>query len=414
MLRNTLLKQATQASIARSFHTSVVALNAPPKSPLQVFTETFRKEWKQSKELQDGIKALSDETGKIGQSDAFKKAKEAYEQASKRTTVIGRTIKETGEVIEKVAEDVWDSEAGKFTRRTFERTADVADKAFEPVRHTKVYKDITEEVLDGSAGSYGGFETKEQRRIRREKELASGKRPKAVKASEEAGTSLVHTDIKPTGPGIGKKIEDFQTKTAVGRTFADLKLKYWSESENPLIVLIRTVFEKIGGLFAETESAQVIRLFKQIDPTFNNEDFTKQLRQYIIPEVLDAYVKGEEDVLKVWFSEAPYNVYAAQQKVFRDQELFSDGKILDIRGVEIVSAKMLPSNIPVLVVGCRAQEIHLYRKAKTGEIAAGHESNIVMSSYAMVLTRIAENVDDKETEGWKILEFVRGGSREFH
>lgn len=403
-------------SLARAFHTALRLQNAPPKSPLQVFTETFRQEWKKSKELQEGIKALSDETGKLGESDAFKKAREAYKNAQKHTTVLSRTMKDTGEVIEKVAVDVWDSKAGKFTRKTFERTAEGVDSVIAPVRETKIYKDMSESLSDGSSLSYGGFESKEERRARRERELASGKRPKAVKASEDAGSALVATEHKATGDGLnlGKKIEDFQTKTAVGKATSDFKLKYWDESENPLIVLIRTIFEKIGGVFAETESAQVVRLFRQLDPSFNTEDFTKQLREYIIPEILDAYVKGDEKVLKQWFSEAPFNVYAAQQKVFRDQELFSDSKILDIRGVEIVSAKMLPSNIPVLVVGCRAQEIQLYRKAKTGEIAAGTESNIVMSSYAMVLTRIAENVDDKETEGWKVLEFVRGGSREFH
>jgi len=66
-----------------------------------------------------------------------------------------------------------------------------------------------------------------------------------------------------------------------------------------------------------------------------------------------------------------------------------------------------------LVISCRAQEINLYRKSKTGEIAAGSEDNILMSTYAMVFTRDPEQIDDDETEGWKILEFVRGGSRQF-
>ncbi|CAI5169322.1 AVN_HP_G0119770.mRNA.1.CDS.1 [Saccharomyces cerevisiae] len=39
-----------------------------------------------------------------------------------------------------------------------------------------------------------------------------------------------------------------------------------------------------------------------------------------------------------WFSEAPFNVYAAQQKIFKEQDVYADGRILDIRGVEIVSA----------------------------------------------------------------------------
>lgn len=408
-----MFRQRIIRSAARSLHTTRPLLNAPQKSPLQIFTETFRQEWKKSKELQDGIKALQDETGKIGESDAYKKAREAYQQAQKSSTVIGRTIKETGEVIEKVAITAWDSEAGKYTRKTIERTAETVDKAIEPVRQTKIYKDVSETFDNGSSSAYGGFHSKEERREKREKELQSGTRLKAVKPNEEAGGSLVATDIKPEGEGIGKKIEKLQNETSIGRAFSDFKLKYYDESENPLISGIRTVTEKIGGIFAETETAQVYRLFKQIDPNFTNESFTRQLREYIIPEVLDAYVKGDEEVLKVWFSEAPFNVYAAQQKVFREKELFADGKILDIRGVEILSAKLLPSNIPVLVVGCRAQEVLVYRKHKTGEIAAGSEDNILMTSYALVLTRVPEDVENEETEGWKILEFAKSGSRQF-
>lgn len=151
-----------------------------------------------------------------------------------------------------------------------------------------------------------------------------------------------------------------------------------------------------------------------MDPNFNNASFTKHLREYVVPEILEAYIRGDEAVLKKWFSEAPFNVYAAQQKMFKEKAIFSEGRILDIRGVEIVSAKLLqPQDIPVLVVGCRAQEINVYKKIKTGEIAAGSEDNILMSSYAMVFTRDPEQIDDEETEGWKILEFVRGGSRQF-
>ncbi|KAH3667817.1 hypothetical protein WICMUC_005217 [Wickerhamomyces mucosus] len=415
MLVRKAIKQSSKALVARrALHATFQPKNQPPKSPLGVFVDTFRKEWKKSQDLQDGIKALQDETGKIGESDAYKKAKEAYQKAQKSTTVLGKTIKDTGEVIEKVAIDVWDSEAGKYTRKVVERTATSVDKVIEPVRQTRIYKDVSEVLDDSSISKYGGFEEKEQRKLRREKELASGKRPKAVKSNEEAGNALVATDIAPEGESVSKKMEDFQTNTTVGRQLTDFKTKYWDESENPLIGGIRTVFEKVGGLFAETEHAQVIRLFKQIDPGFNSEDFTKQLREYIVPEILDAYVKGDEKTLKIWFSEAPYNVYAAQQKAIREKEVFSDSSIRDIRNVEIVNAKLLPSNIPVLVVGCRASELLLYRKAKTNEIAEGDPSSVFQSSYAMVLTRFAEEVDNKETEGWKVLEFVRGGSRPQH
>lgn len=155
-------------------------------------------------------------------------------------------------------------------------------------------------------------------------------------------------------------------------------------------------------------------MFKEIDPSFNTENFNKQLREFIIPEVLEAYVQGDEAVLKTWLSEAPFNVFHAQQKQFKEQGLFSDGRILDIRGVDVLSAKVIPgNNSPALVIGARVQEVNVYRKAKTGEIAAGSPDNINLSTYVMVLTRIPEDVDHPETEGWKVLEFARGGTRQF-
>ncbi|SCU97745.1 LADA_0H08020g1_1 [Lachancea dasiensis] len=399
--------------IRRNLSQTLVASQGNPRSPLQIFRETFKQEWKKSQELQDNIKALQDASGKLGESEAYKKAREAYIGAQKGSTIVGKTLKKTGDTVESIAARAWDSELGKSTRSAVNKTATKLDESFEPVRKTQVYKDVSEVMDSETSSRYGGFIGKEERRLKLEQDIASGKRPKAIRSNEEAGTALVATDIEAK-ESFGKKVDDFRENTMLGQKIHETKIKLWDESENPLIVLLRTISNKIGGLFAETESARVMGQFKVMDANFNSETFMNHLREYVIPEVLEAYIKGDEAVLKQWFSEAPYNVYAAQQKAFREQGLFADGRILDIRGVDIVSAKLLaPQDLPVLVVGCRAQEIHLYRKVKTGEVAAGTHSNILMSSYAMVFTRDPDNIEDKETEGWKILEFVRGGSRQF-
>lgn len=416
LLQGCMHSTKTRASISLGnralFSTSVKAAQGG-RSPIDIFRDTFKSEWKKSQELQDNIKTLQDASGRLGESEAYKKAREAYSKAQKGSTIVGKTLKRTGETVENIATKAWDSEIGKNTRKAATVAAQKIDESLEPVRQTKIYKDVSEVIDDGDSSRYGGFITKEERRLKRERDLASGKRIRAVKGNDEAGTALVATNIEAK-QSFGKKVEDFKEKTLIGRFIHRMKNILWDESGNPLIIFLRKITGKIGGFFAETESARVLGQFKMMDSSFNNENFTQHLRNYIIPEILEAYVKGDEVALKKWFSEAPYNVYAAQQKAFRQQQLFADGRILDIRGVEIVSAKMLPpQDIPVLVVGCRAQEIHLYRKVKTGEVAAGHESNIMMSSYAMVFTRDPEQIDDEETEGWKILEFVRGGSRQF-
>lgn len=382
------------------------------KTPLQVFFDTFKQEWEKSSELKEDIKALQDATGKMGESDAFKRAKEAYDKAQKGSSFVGKTLKQTGEKLGDVAEAAWESEVGKGTRKVVSKTAETIDKSFEPVRKTQAYKDISDVIDDGASSAYGGFISKTERRKKREADILSGKR-KFVKANDEAPTALVTTNFKVGKPKLGERWENFKTTTALGKFVADLRLR-WDESENGLISTIRTIFEKIGGFFAETERARVIKQFKMMDPTFNTIDFTKYLTTYIIPEVLDAYNKGDEKVLKEWFSEAPFNVWNASTKQYREKGLFADGKVLDIRGVDIVSAKLLPpADLPVLVVGCRAQEINVFRDAKSHKIMAGDEGNILLSSYAIVLTRIPEEMENKETEGWKIIEFARGGTRSF-
>jgi import inner membrane translocase subunit TIM44 len=53
----------------------------PNKSPFQVFVDTLKTELAKSKEFQESVKALQDESGKIGDSEALRRAKEAYAKA---------------------------------------------------------------------------------------------------------------------------------------------------------------------------------------------------------------------------------------------------------------------------------------------------------------------------------------------
>lgn len=413
MLRLTII---SRLPATRSLASSQAFYNKA-KTPLEVFFNTFKDEIKKSNELKENIKALQDETGRVAESEAFKRAKEAYDKAQKGSSAAGKMAKKTAEAVGDVAYKAWESPVGKGVRTTVKTGADVADKAFEPVRKTQVYKDVSNVIDDGSSTSYGGFLTKEKRDELRKRELEEklkNGRWKPVKENEEAGGALIATDSKPTGPSVGQKWEEFKLKSPLGRVFVFLKEK-WDDSENGLISLVRTIIEKITGFFSETETAKVVKQFRMMDPGFRVTDFTKTLTNYIVPELLDAYIKNDEHVLKQWLSEAPFNVWQANNKQFIQQGLFSDGRILDIRGVDIVACKSLqPNDTPVVVVSCRAQEIHLYRKAKTGEVAAGTEDHIQMSTYAMVFTRIPEEMDNDVTEGWKVIEFARGGSRPFH
>lgn len=184
----------------------------------------------------------------------------------------------------------------------------------------------------------------------------------------------------------------------------------YEESENPLISTARSITDKIGSWFAENETAQVIKKIREYDPGFNMENFLMELREYILPEVLEAYVKGDVETLKLWLSEAQYSVYEALTKQYLTAGLKSDGRILDIRGVDVLKARMLdPGDIPVFVITCRTQEVHVYKNAKTGKLAAGMEDKVQLVTYAIGITRIPDDVNNPETRGWRLIEMQKSG-----
>jgi import inner membrane translocase subunit TIM44 len=43
---------------------------------------------------------------------------------------------------------------------------------------------------------------------------------------------------------------------------------------------------------------------RYMDPTFELDAFTRELREYIVPEVVDAYLSADRESLQMWCSEA--------------------------------------------------------------------------------------------------------------
>lgn len=202
---------------------------------------------------------------------------------------------------------------------------------------------------------------------------------------------------------------DFRDTNSVLQKLFSAKSVY-QESENPLISTARGITDTIAGFFAENETAMVIKKFREMDPQFQVEPFLQELREYMLPEVLDAYVKGDVETLKLWLSAAQFSVYEALTKQYLKAGMKSDGRILDIRNVDILKAKMLdPGDVPVFIITCRTQEVHVYRNAKSNELAAGMEDKVQLVTYAIGLTRIPEDVSNPETRGWRLIEMQKAG-----
>lgn len=78
----------------------------------------------------------------------------------------------------------------------------------------------------------------------------------------------------------------------------------YQESENPVVSSLRSVTSTVASWFDENETARVLRSMKTLDPSFSMESFERELREYIVPEVVDAYLSADNESLKLWCSEA--------------------------------------------------------------------------------------------------------------
>lgn len=225
---------------------------------------------------------------------------------------------------------------------------------------------------------------------------------------DRAGTNVVvHKDS-----AWKESWRNFRDSSSAMQRLFSLKSTY-NESENPLISTARSITDRVAGFFAENETAMVIKKFREMDPSFQMESFLTEMREWILPEVLDAYVKGDHETLKLWLSEPQYQVYAALMKQYTTAGLKSDGRILDIRHVDILNARILEAvDIPVFIVTCRTNEVHVYKNIKTGQLAAGVEDKVQQVTYAIGVTRIPEDVNNPETRGWRLIELQKS-ARDF-
>ncbi|KAH9852120.1 mitochondria import inner membrane translocase TIM44 subunit [Lenzites betulinus] len=413
---------------AASFHSSARRHNnEAPKSPFQTFVDVLKDELRKNRELQDNVKQLQGDVEKFQDSEAMKRAKEAYERARLTSSIkenprlraaaeeLRKAGIKVGDAVGEALKTMEESELARAISRASAALSSTIEKTTEPIRNTAAYKTLSETISDAlddsGTAKHAGFEEKEARRMRRQLRLAkAGKNSigHRVKANAEAGQALVLHKDSPRQ----EKWNKLKETNPLLRSLAELRQQY-DESENPVISSIRGVTETIGGWFDENESAQVQRLMKALDPTFNMESFERELREYIVPEIVDAYLSADREALQAWCGEATYNVLWATMEQYLKQGLISDSKVLDIRQVDISTGKILENEVPVFVITFATQEMLLFRNVKTGEIVVGAEDRVEQCHYAAVITRVEEELDNELTGGWKIVEMGRRSARQY-
>lgn len=373
--------------------------------------ENIREDIAKNKELKDNIKKFKEESQKLENSEALQAARRKFHaiesEASKGSEVLKETLEGIKGRVDKVLEEASKTDiakkAGKFTEdisKTAKHAAESIQDTTSKVGQTSAYRIIsqaTEMVKnDFSPRGLEGRVYVSPAALRKRVEVAQEERTFAPD-TETTGVEL-HKDSK-----FYQQWEDFKNNNQYVNKVLDWKLRY-EESENPVFKASRFVTEKVsslfGNMFEPTDMSKTLTEICKIDPNFTVEKFLEDCANDIIPNILEAMVRGDLVILKDWCYEGVFNILATPIKQCKQLGYRLDSHILDLEQLELVMGKMMDQG-PVLVITFQAQQVMCVRDSKNN-VVEGDPDKVLRVSYVWVLCRDPQELNPKAA--WRLLE----------
>ncbi|KAK2822225.1 hypothetical protein Q5P01_022290 [Channa striata] len=282
-------------------------------------------------------------------------------------------------------------------------SAESVSKGGEKLGRTSTFRAISQgvetmkkEIDVGDAGPYRAPSQLRKRSDFSSKGADSDSR--VFEANEEAMGVVLHKDSK-----WYQQWKDFKDNNLVFNRFFEMKMKY-DESDNTLIRASRALTDRVtdflGGVFSKTEMSEVLTEILKADPKFDKDSFLKQCEKDIIPNILEAMIRGELDVLKDWCYEATYSQLAHPIQQARALGLLFHSKILDIDNIDLAMGKIMDQG-PVLIITFQAQVVMVIRSPK-GDVVEGDPEKVMRMMHVWALCRDQEELNPNAA--WRLLD----------
>ncbi|NXN15444.1 TIM44 translocase, partial [Indicator maculatus] len=284
------------------------------------FVENIKQELAKNKEMKESIKKFRDEAKKLEESDALQEARRKYKtiesETVKTSEVIKKKLEEITGTVKESLDEVSRSDIGRRIKegveeaaKTAKQSAESVSKGGEKLGRTAAFKAISQGVesvkkeLDESVlGQSAPYRRPQRLRKRTESSGDSCRGERVFEANEEALGVVLHKDSK-----WYQQWKDFKDNNVVFNRFFEMKMKY-EESDNAFIRASRALTDRVtdilGGLFSKTEMSEVLTEILRVDPSFDKDRFLRQCERDIIPNVLEALLCGELEILQDWCYEA--------------------------------------------------------------------------------------------------------------
>ncbi|XP_026332491.1 mitochondrial import inner membrane translocase subunit TIM44 [Hyposmocoma kahamanoa] len=373
--------------------------------------ENIKEDIAKNKEMRESIKKFREEAQKLENSEALQAARKKFHavesEASKSSEMLKDTLEGIKGKMEHVLEEASKTEIAKKAGKISEDLSKTAKGAAESIADTgsklgqtsafRTISQATAVVREEMApkGLEGRVYTSPIT-LRKRVDVAMDERS-FTPDTETTGVEL-HKDSK-----FHEQWEDFKNNNQYINKVLDWKLKY-EESDNPVVRGARFITDKMsslfGNIFEKTELSKTLTEICKIDPNFTAQKFLDDCANDIIPNILEAMVRGNLDILNDWCYTGVYNILAAPIKQCQQLGYRLDSKILDIEQIELVMGKMMDQG-PVLVITFQSQQIMCVRDA-TNKVIEGSPDKVMRVNYVWVLCRDPQELNPKAA--WKLLE----------
>lgn len=388
------------------------------------FLKRYSKTGQKNKEMKESLKKFREEREKLEQSETLKQARKKFENIeAESSNVLKKGLEDVKEKVSETLEEVKKTEYAKkgieFTKDLGKTASQAAGKAAETISKSgqqisqtasfktisqgvKVVKDEFEETTLSRVTHY-----RPPAKLRMRSEFATlAKDDKQVSADENTTGMVLHKDSK-----WYQSWQNFKDNNAYMNKVFDLKMKY-DESDNILIRATRTFTDKIGsmfGSFSKSDMSEVLTEICKVEPSFDKESFLKMCEKEIIPNILEAIIRGDQEVLKDWCYEAPFNTLSHPMKEAKKLGYKLDSKVLDINGLDLAGGKIMEQG-PVLVIMFHSQQIMLVRDA-LGNVVEGNPDKVMRVTYVWALCRDIEELNPRAA--WKLLDISASNTEQF-
>ncbi|CAI4221455.1 unnamed protein product [Auanema sp. JU1783] len=374
--------------------------------------DNVREELDRNKELKDHQAQLRERMRELNDSDQLKEARKKFEIVEKQTVksseVVKQKMEELTDQIAKMVKEVQKTEAGKKITAAGEEAlkqarvaAEHVEKMAEKVGDTEVYKQVStsmktvKDEIDNIA-DVRMYSRPAQLKKRTEGSLSTEWAKRTVEANDDATDVTLHKDSK-WASGWKK----FSEENAYYNKLLDWKIRY-EESDNIAVRLMRSVTDRVSSVFAgQNEVSEVLTEIAKVDPSFDKIEWLKFCEKEVIPNILEAFIAGNLEILQDWCHERAYNALATVVKEYEKIKFSTaESKIIDIHKVEMVSGKMMEQG-PVLIITFQAFMINVVKNSE-GKVVQGDPTNPVRVHHVWVMCRDMEEYNP--AVAWKLLE----------